>query len=146
MKRRILVLCTGNSARSQMAEGLLRHLGGIDLEVFSAGTAPGKVHPMAVTAMSEIGIDITAQWSKHLGIYLEDSFDDVLTVCDSAAESCPVFPGQARRTHWSLPDPAATEGDEMERLDSFRMVRRMLERRLPKWLEGPGQERDSSSA
>ncbi len=134
MTRRVLVLCTGNSARSQMAEGLLRHLGGGEIEAFSAGTAPSVVHPLAVRAMGELGIDIGHQESKHLDQFRSWSFDDVLTVCDQAAESCPVFPGGARRTHWSLPDPAALEGEEEERLDAFRRVRDALDRRLQEWL------------
>ena len=134
MKRRVLVLCTGNSARSQMAEGLLRHQRQVDLEVFSAGTAPGTVHPLAIRAMAEKGIDIAGQRSKHVDEFRESSFDDVLTVCDSAAESCPVFSGKARRTHWSLPDPAAAAGAEAERMEVFRRVRDDLEHRLRGWL------------
>ncbi len=134
MTRRVLVLCTGNSARSQMAEGLLRHQATGDLEVFSAGTAPSTVHPLAIRAMAEIGIDIADQRSKHLDEFRDASFDDVLTVCDSAAESCPVFAGEARRTHWSLPDPAAVEGDETDQMESFRRVRDDLDRRLRRWL------------
>ena len=134
MKRRILVLCTGNSARSQMAEGLLRHLGQGELEVFSAGTAPSTVHPLAIQVMDEIGVDITAQRSEPLDAYRDSAFDDVITVCDSAAESCPVFSGKARRTHWSLPDPAAVGGDEAIRVTSFRRVRQALERHLGEWL------------
>lgn len=134
MNRRVLILCTGNSARSQMAEGLLRRLGEGSLMVASAGTAPSTIHPMAVRVMSEIDIDITDQRSKHLDEFLESPFDDVITVCDSAAESCPVFPGRAQRTHWSLPDPAAVSGDEESRLAAFREVRETLEHHLREWL------------
>jgi len=118
-----------------MAEGLLRHQATGDLEVFSAGTAPSTVHLLAIRVMAEIGIDIADQRSKHLDEFREASFDDVLTVCDSAAESCPVFSGKARRTHWSLPDPAAVEGDETDRMESFRRVRDDLDRRLRRWLQ-----------
>lgn len=135
MNRRVLILCTGNSARSQMAEGLLRELGEGKLDVFSAGTSPSAVHPLAVQVMTEVGIDISQQRSKHLEEYRHQTFDDVLTVCDNAAESCPVFPGGARRTHWSLPDPAAVGGDEKDRLEAFRRVRRALEQRLQRWIQ-----------
>lgn len=136
MTRRVLILCTGNSARSQMAEGLLRHLGGGDLEVCSAGTQPSTVHPLAIQAMAEIGIDIGAQRSKHLDEFRQSTFDDVITVCDHAAESCPVFPGGTRRTHWGLPDPAAADGEQTDRLDAFRRVRDALDLRLRRWLQG----------
>ncbi|GIV95682.1 MAG: arsenate reductase [Herpetosiphonaceae bacterium] len=135
MKRRVLILCTGNSARSQMAEGLLRNLAGERIDVFSAGTRPSTVHPLAVRAMAERGIDISQQRSKHLNEFLDQPFDEVITVCDSAAESCPLFPGPARRIHWSFPDPAAAEGSEEERLAVFRHVRDAIESRLRAWLE-----------
>jgi len=135
MKRQVLVLCTGNSARSQMAEGLLRHLGQGEIEVFSAGTAPSAVHPLAVRVMEEIEIDISSHRSKDLDGFRHSSFDDVITVCDNAAESCPVFPGGARRTHWSLPDPVAVQGDEGERLAAFRRVREALDSRMRRWLQ-----------
>ena len=134
MKRRVLVLCTGNSARSQMAEGLLRELGAGEVEAHSAGTAPSAVHPLAIRVMAEIGIDIRSQRSKHLDEFRNSTFDDVLTVCDNAAESCPVFPGGTRRTHWSLPDPAAVGGEEADRVEAFRRTRDSLDRRLREWL------------
>lgn len=118
-----------------MAEGLLRHLGQGEIDAFSAGTAPSAVHPLAIQAMAEIDIDISAQRSKHLDEFRTAPFDDVLTVCDNAAETCPVFPGGARRTHWSLPDPAAVGGDEADRLGAFRRTRDSLDRRLRKWLQ-----------
>lgn len=133
MKPQVLILCTANSARSQMAEGWLRHLAGDRLEVHSAGRKPSHVHPLAIRAMSERGIDISAQTSKHLDRFREQTFDDVITVCDSAAESCPVFPGPARRLHWSLPDPAAAVGDGAQ-LEAFRRVRDELERLLKAYL------------
>lgn len=135
-RRRVLVLCTGNSARSQMAEGLLRSLASDRVEALSAGARPSAVNPMAIRAMDELGIDIRSQRSKHLREFLDLEVDDVITVCDDAAESCPTFPGSARRTHWSLPDPAAGEGEEEERLDAFRAVRDELQRRLSDWLVG----------
>ena len=133
-RRRVLILCTGNSARSQMAEGLLRHLSTDTIDVFSAGTKPGIVNPFAIAAMRERGIDISSQRSKHLNEFLGQPFDAVLTVCDAAAESCPVFPGLALRTHWSIPDPAAATGTESERMQAFRLARDMLESRLTAWL------------
>lgn len=105
-KRRLLILCTGNSARSQMAEGLFRHLRGDDWHVESAGSAPtGRVRPEAIQALREIGLDISSHRSKHLDEFAGQHFDAVLTVCDHAAESCPVYPAATRRVHWSLPDP-----------------------------------------
>jgi arsenate reductase len=124
MKReRVLVLCTGNSARSQMAEGLLRHDAGGRYDVESAGVAPGRVRPEAIAVMREIGIDISGHRSKHLDEFAGQQFDYVLTVCDHANESCPVLPGQGRRLHRSFEDPAALQGDEQERLAAFRRVR-----------------------
>jgi arsenate reductase len=134
MKQRVLILCTGNSARSQMAEGLLRVLAGERMEVSSAGSRPSTVNPLAITAMHERGIDISQQRSKHLDEFLTQPFDVVLTVCDNAAASCPVFPGPAQRIHWSFPDPAAAAGDEAERLAVFRQVRDEIEARLREWL------------
>src|SRR5918912_1297016 len=126
-RKRVLILCTGNSARSQMAEGLLRWLAGERFEVFSAGSKPSSVNPLAIAAMDERGIDIRSQRSKHLGEYLDQPFDYVITVCDNAAETCPLFPGPARRIHWSFPDPAAVQGSQAERLASFRQVRDGIE-------------------
>jgi arsenate reductase len=127
---RALFLCTGNSCRSQMAEGLLRHLGQGRFAVFSAGTHPKPVHPLAVRAMQEIGIDISGQTSKALDPYLKDPFDVVVTVCDRAQEHCPVFPGDAERIHWGFDDPAAATGSEEERMEVFRRVRDELKARL----------------
>ncbi len=132
--RRVLILCTGNSARSQMAEGLLRELGGGRVEAASAGSEPSRVHPLALRAMAERGVPIDGQRSKHWRELGDREFDHVITVCDQAAESCPVFPGAARRTHWSLPDPAAAEGAEEERYRRFVEVRDDLETRLAAWL------------
>ena len=123
MKKRVLILCTGNSARSQMAEGLLRHDAGDRFEVESAGTRPGHVRPEAITVMKELGIDISGHRSKHVQEFENQSFDYVLTVCDNANESCPVFPGHLNRIHKGFEDPAALQGTEKERLVLFRRVR-----------------------
>jgi len=123
MKQRVLFICTHNSARSQMAEGLLRHLGDDRFEVFSAGTEATFVRPMAIQAMAELGIDISHQQSKTLDRYLGEPFDDVITVCDTAAEVCPVFPGATRRRHWSFEDPSKATGSESEQLQVYRQVR-----------------------
>ena len=131
---RVLILCTANSARSQMAEGLLRTRAGGRLAVFSAGAQPSSVNPLAIQAMAERGIDISAQTSKHLAQFIDQPFDDVITVCDNAAAACPAFPGPARRTHWSLPDPAAASGDAAAQLAAFRAVRDELEQHLSAWL------------
>jgi arsenate reductase len=122
-KTKVLFLCTHNSARSQMAEGLLRHLAGDRFEVMSAGTEATHVRPLAVRAMDEVGIDISGQESKTLDRYVGEPFDYVITVCDEANEACPFFPSAAERLHWSLPDPAAAQGTEEERLEVFRSVR-----------------------
>jgi arsenate reductase len=129
-KARVLILCTGNSARSQMGEGLLRHLGGARYEVFSAGTHPVGVNPLAIEAMQETGIDISTQRSKSVAELTGQRFATVITVCDSAAEQCPVFPGAPERVHWSLADPAAVSGTREEKLAAFRRVRDELERRV----------------
>jgi len=126
MTKSVLILCTGNSARSQMAEGLLRSAGGNRFEVFSAGTKPGIVRPEAIAVMSELGIDISTHRSKHVREFEGQPFDYVITVCDDAKESCPIFPGETERIHWSFPDPAAVEGSDMERLAAFRRVRDAL--------------------
>ena len=123
MKTRALFLCTHNSARSQMAEGLLRHLAGDRFEVASAGTEATFVRPEAVAAMAELGVDISGQASKTLERYLEEPFDYVVTVCDDANEACPVFPGAEHRLHWSFKDPSRAEGSEEERLEVYRTVR-----------------------
>jgi len=122
-KKRVLILCTGNSARSQMAEGLLRHDAGDRFEVASAGTKPSRVRPEAIAAMRELGIDISGHRSKSVDEFGGRQFDYVLTVCDNAKESCPVFFGTAKRLHHSFDDPAALDGSEDERLALFRRVR-----------------------
>lgn len=134
--RRVLILCTGNSARSQMAEGLLRSLSENRFEVYSAGTHPSVVNPLAVEAMSERGIDISRQRSKSVDEFKEQEFDYVITVCDHANENCPIFPGQTKRTHWSFDDPAAASGSEEERLNVFRRVRDEIATRLDEFVGG----------
>ena len=130
MKKRVLILCTGNSARSQMGEGLFRHEGGDAYEVFSAGTKPGRVRSEAVAAMREIGLDITGHRSKSIDEFTGQSFDYLITVCDNARDTCPVFPGARHRVHWSFEDPAAVEGTEQERLAAFRRVRDQIHERV----------------
>ena len=122
-KKRILILCTGNSARSQIAEGLLRHDAGDRFEVESAGVNPSQVRPEAVTVMRELGIDISGHRSKHVDEFASQVFDYVLTVCDNARESCPIFPGGTTTLHRNFEDPAALHGSEQERLALFRRVR-----------------------
>ncbi len=125
-KKRVLILCTGNSARSQMAEGLLRHDAGERFEVESAGTKPSSVRPEAIAVMRELGIDISGHRSKSVEEFAGQSFDFVITVCDHARESCPLFFGSAKRLHHSFEDPAALPGPEEERLALFRRVREQL--------------------
>jgi arsenate reductase len=122
-KKRVLILCTGNSARSQMAEGLLRHDAGDLFEVESAGTRPSSVRPEAIAVMAELGIDISSHRSKSVAEFDREKFDYVITVCDSARESCPVFFGAATRLHRSFDDPASGTGTEEDRLAVFRRVR-----------------------
>ena len=129
-KKRVLVLCTGNSARSQMGEGLFRAEGGAGVDVFSAGTQPGSVRPEAITVMKEIGIDISGHRSKSVDEFAGQSFDYVVTVCDNARDNCPVFPADTERIHWSFEDPAAVEGGEEERLSAFRRIRDQIRERV----------------
>jgi arsenate reductase len=134
---RVLFLCTHNSARSQMAEALLARIGGERFEVLSAGTQATRVHPLAIRAMAEVGIDISNARSKHLDEYLRQDFDYVITVCDAANEGCPVFPGSPQRIHWSFPDPSAAEGPEEERYRAFERVRNEITMRLRTWVQLP---------
>jgi arsenate reductase (thioredoxin) len=129
-KKRVLILCTGNSARSQMAEGLLRHDAGERFEVESAGTKPSQVRSEAIAVMRELGIDISGHRSKHVDEFVGQEFDYVLTVCDNAKESCPVFPGKPVTIHRSFEDPAASSEGEAERLALFRRVRDEIRRYL----------------
>jgi arsenate reductase len=131
---RVLFLCSGNSARSQMAEGLLRSFGGHDFEVYSAGTEPQGLHPLAVTVMDEIGLDISGQQSKPIERFLGQPFDYIITVCDRARDRCPTFPGDNVRIHWGFDDPAAATGTPAERLIVFRRVRNEIAERLRVWV------------
>ncbi|MGI8861058.1 MAG: arsenate reductase ArsC [Rubrobacteraceae bacterium] len=131
---RVLFLCTHNSARSQMAEGLLRYLAGERFEAHSAGTEATRVRPEAIQAMAELGADISHQRSKTLERYVDEPFNFVVTVCDDANEACPFFPGAKNRLHWSLPDPSRATGDAEERLAVFREVRNKIREHVEKEL------------
>jgi arsenate reductase len=122
-QKAVLFLCTGNSARSQMAEGLMRHLRGDEFEVHSAGVEPKSVHPKAVQALQEIGVDISQQQSKHVDDLPVKEFDYIITLCDHAAQNCPVFLGKGVRLHHGFSDPAAAAGNDHEVLEAFRKVR-----------------------
>ena len=135
-KRRVLFLCTHNSARSQMAEALLRRLGGDRFEAFSAGTEATRVRPLAIRAMHELDVDISGQESKTLERYLDQPFDKVITVCDQANEACPVFFGARERLHWSFPDPSRATGTEDEQLAVYRTVRDAIRERIERELLG----------
>jgi len=129
MKKRVLFLCTGNSARSQMAEGLLRNVAGDKYEVFSAGTHAKGVHPLTIQAMKEIDIDVSGQTSKDVGVFAGQEFDYVITVCDRAKQACPVFPG-AMPIHWGFDDPAEDAASPEKQLRTFRRVRDEILARL----------------
>lgn len=123
-KPRVLILCTGNACRSHMAEGILRHLAGDLLEVHSAGSNPaGFVHPVAIAAMSEIGIDLSGHFSKHMNTFLDRDIHTVITVCGHADQACPIMPGMVSRHHWGFDDPARATGSPDEILEEFRRVR-----------------------
>ena len=132
--KRVLFLCTGNSCRSQMAEGLLRYSAGESIEAASAGTNPVGLNAQAVAAMAEVGIDISAHESKHVDSLFGESFDYVITVCDNARESCPVFPGETRQLHWSCEDPAQAQGTDAEKMAVFRRVRDEITARIREFL------------
>jgi arsenate reductase len=134
-KPRVLFLCTHNSARSQMAEAFLRTLADDRFETASAGTEATRVHPLAIQAMREVGIDIAGQMSKSLDPFLDKLWDYVITVCDNANEQCPVFPGRATRIHWSFPDPSQAMGTDPQRLQAFCRVRDQIHARLRQWLK-----------
>ena len=132
MKTRVLILCTGNSCRSQMAEGVLKYYGHDKFDVESAGSKPSKVNEIAVKVMDEIGIDISTQRSKSVKEFLNQPFDYVITVCDQAKESCPVFPGIAKRLHWFFPDPPHQSEMSEEVLNEFRRIRDMIHKKFKK--------------
>ncbi len=134
MKQRVLFLCTGNSARSQMAEGLLRHLAGDRYDVFSAGTQPVGLNPGAVEAMRDLGIDISGHRSKPMREFIDQDFDYVITVCDRAKDACPRWPHRATLVHWSFEDPAAVTGSADARREAFRTVRDQIKARIETFL------------
>jgi arsenate reductase len=139
--KRVLFVCTHNSARSQMAEGLLRHYAGQYFEAFSAGTEPDSLHPLAVRALGELGIDISNQAPKSVDEFLSQDFDSVVTVCDQTKESCPVFPGAASQLHWSFEDPSRAQGSEHERLEVFRRVRDEIVARIRQFVSEQAAEK-----
>lgn len=124
--KKVLVLCTGNSCRSQLAEGFLRQFAGNQAEIYSAGIETHGVNPKAIQVMSEVGIDISAHTSNHVDEYSDINFDYVITVCDNAKESCPYFPGQAVKFHENFPDPAKAKGTDQEIMEEFRRVRELI--------------------
>ena len=137
LKPNVLFLCTGNSARSQMAEGLLRQMAGDRFGAVSAGTEPKTLHPMATEVMREIGIDISAQRSKDVSEFLASPIQCVVTVCDHAKQRCPVFPNASRYLHWSVEDPAVAHGSDQEKLAVFRRIRDELRDRIRQEFAGP---------
>lgn len=134
----MLFLCTGNSCRSQMAEGLLRSMAGDRFEPLSAGTEAHGLNPRAVAAMAEVGIDISGQRSECVDSYADAGIDTVITVCDHAASNCPAFPGRATRLHWSFEDPASAQGSEAERMAVFRRVRDEIAGAIRNWIATDG--------
>ena len=129
-RQRVLFICSHNSARSQMAEAMLRAMGGEEFEPFSAGTEATRVRPEAIAVMAEVGIDISGQQSKNLDRFVHQPFDWLVTVCDTARESCPVFPGVERTAHWGVDDPAEVPGSEARHLEAFRRARDDLRNRI----------------
>jgi arsenate reductase (thioredoxin) len=140
----VLILCTGNSCRSHLAEGILRHASGDLFRVASAGSKPaGFVHPLAIKAMREIDIDISAHRSKHLGEFLDQSVETVITVCGNADQACPIFPGQLNRYHWEFDDPAHATGTEEEQMAVFRRVRDEIRRVFEAYAAGRKDQKDA---
>ena len=134
MKKKILVVCTGNSCRSQMAEGYFRHLAGDQFEITSAGLEPSVVNSTAIQVMQEDGIDISKHTSKDVAQFVGQKFDYIITVCDNARERCPYFPGQAERIHWSIEDPGKAIGTKAEILAVFRKVRDQIRSKIDTFL------------
>ena len=144
---RILVICTGNSCRSQIAEGLMRQLGGDSVEVHSAGTHPaGMIHPMAIETMKERGIDISTQRSKSISEFDDLPFDYAITVCDDAKQECPFFPGAKHHLHWSTPDPSFVPGTSEKRKEAFKQTIQMLEGRIQDLLNGLKNKKANSKS
>ncbi|MEO7298589.1 MAG: arsenate reductase ArsC [Verrucomicrobiota bacterium] len=145
-KPTVLILCTGNSCRSHLAEGILRATAGEILNVQSAGSKPaGYVHPLSIKVMQEIGIDISKHHSKHLDEFLKQDVETVITVCGNADQACPIFPGQANRHHWPFVDPAHAKGSEEEVLQVFRQVRDEIKRVFEAYADGRKDQQKSSS-
>jgi len=132
---RVLILCTGNSCRSQMAQGLFSHLSNGTYDAYSAGVSPTTVNPLAIRAMREIGIDISHHTSDGIEQYLNRDFDLVITVCDNAQENCPIFPGAKNTRHWPFEDPADAKGSEKERMRVFRKVRDKIRDKIANFLQ-----------
>lgn len=146
-KSTILILCTGNSCRSHLAEGLLRAAAGDLFNVESAGSKPaGYVHPLAIKAMAEIGIDLSDHRSKHMNEFLDRQVETVITVCGNADQACPIYPGQVNRHHWPFFDPAHATGTEEERLEVFRRVRDEIRQRFTAYADGRRDERKRAAA
>ena len=144
MKPTVLILCTGNSCRSHLAEGILRTAAGDSIKVQSAGSKPaGYVHPLAIRVMKEIGIDISGHRSKHMNDFLQQSVETVITVCGNADQACPMFPGQLNRHHWGFDDPAHATGTDEENLAVFRRVRDEIKRVFEAYADG---RRDQAKA
>lgn len=135
MKKKVLFLCTGNSCRSQMAEGLLRQFHGDEYEVFSAGVNPTEINKNAIEVMKEIGIDISKQTSKHVNEFINQTFDIIITVCDNAKESCPIFPGKAERLHWGFFDPAEVLGSQENIIKAFQEVRDEIKNKIQNYFD-----------
>jgi len=134
-KKKVLFICTGNACRSQIAHGLLRDMAGDRFEVFSAGSHPSRVHPMSVAVMKEVGVDISHHTSDFVDDYLDKGIDIAITVCDNANQSCPTFPGNAERIHWSIDDPFKGWNFDTSQMDSFRETRREIKEKLEMFLE-----------
>ncbi|MCF7921747.1 MAG: arsenate reductase ArsC [Candidatus Marinimicrobia bacterium] len=137
MKKKILFLCTGNSCRSQIGEGLMRHLANDKYEVYSAGVEPSRLHPMSILVMDEIGVDIRHQSSDDVLDYIDTGIDIVISVCDHAAQTCPTFPGQVQRIHWSIKDPFHGWDIDESKLPDYRKTRDDLKQRIEKFLFNP---------
>ena len=144
-KPNVLILCTGNSCRSHLAEGILRSIAGDLFEVHSAGSKPaGYVHPLAIRSMQEIGIDISTHRSKHMSEFMKTPIETVITVCGNADQACPIFPGQVNRHHWPFDDPAHAQGSEAEQLEVFCRVRNEIRRTLTVYVDGRRDERKAA--
>ena len=139
-RQRVIFVCTHNSARSQMAEGMLRAWGGARFEAFSAGTEAARVRPEAIAVMSEIGIDISAHASKTLEPFIGEAFNWLITVCDQARAACPTLPGVGQQAHWSIDDPSVVDGDEGTRLSAFRSARDILRDRIHMFILAAGRD------